>query len=125
MTFSRAIPPSDRCGLTPPRSLVPEIGEEVESAIMAALDPDTGRRTASCLAFFKHLTTRRPDGPAAAESAPAFPGRERRHVPRFSCRLGGCAVVETNLHGGGEEKWPLVARDASHHGLGILLARRF
>jgi hypothetical protein len=34
-------------------------------------------------------------------------------------------VVDTTLHGGTEEVWPLVVRDVSGTGIGVTLARRF
>src|SRR5439155_236740 len=99
------------------RALVPEISECVDSAVFAALDPDPENRPGSCLEFFKLLTARETNGHCPT---PQFSGLERRLSPRYSLRVGCCALVDPNLHGGAEERWPLIVRDISLRGIGIL-----
>jgi eukaryotic-like serine/threonine-protein kinase len=107
------------------RSIVPTINPQVDAAIFAALDPKPERRPATCLEFFKILTSRNPLDKLKGAPALTFDGQERRISTRYSLRVGGCALVDPNIHGGEEEKWPLVVRDVSVQGIGILLARRF
>jgi hypothetical protein len=106
------------------RSIVPEISEAVDAAIMVALNPDPNARPADCLEFFKLLTARDSNGGPPAP-APLDAGAERRSSTRYLLRVGCCAVIDPSIHGGDEEKWPLVVRDVSSSGIGILLARRF
>ncbi|MDB5313714.1 MAG: prkC 37 [Gemmataceae bacterium] len=113
--------------LPPARSLAPELSERADAAIRAALDPNPDRRPASCLEFFKRLAGRRrvKDGSTPKE-VPVPPGGERRTSPRFAVEVGSCAVADPGVHPGGvEEAWPLVVRDVSAGGIGVLLARRF
>jgi hypothetical protein len=111
--------------LPSPRKLSPEISKAIDSAVMAALNPKPDLRPVSCLEFFSLLATRRAEGHGTRTPGPAADGCERRVAARFILRVGCCAVVDPNLHGGGEEKWPLLIRDLSTTGIGILLARRF
>jgi hypothetical protein len=56
------------------------------------------------------------------------PGSEKRAFVRHPLGVGTCAKVDTAVYGGtGEtdELWPLVVRDVSAGGIGVLLARRF
>src|SRR5439155_20284317 len=108
---------------TPARVLVPGLNERVDVAIRAALDPNTERRPASCLEFFKLLTGRRfTKEPVITTPAPIkteSPKQNRRSSVRFSLRLGSCGAVDTNVHGGdSQEMWPLIVRDVSATGIG-------
>lgn len=122
----------ETCKYPSARSLVPGLNERFDVAIRAALDPDADRRPASCLEFFKLLTGRRRLGegplatPAPIRTAIA-PSDNRRVEARYSLRVGSCGVVDTDVHLGGvsHERWPLVVRDVSTGGIGVLLARRF
>jgi serine/threonine protein kinase len=118
--------------LTPVRKLVPGLSDRVEEAVKAALDPNPKNRPASCLEFFKILTARRsaefypPVDVTSQEGAPT--GAERRAWVRHPLGVGAYGAVDTAVHGGGEdteELWPLVVRDVSAGGIGVLLARRF
>ncbi|HVK09508.1 MAG TPA: serine/threonine-protein kinase [Gemmataceae bacterium] len=112
---------------TSPRAILPGISGRVDAAIRAALHPDPTRRPATVLDFFKQLTARsrlgRP-GAVALVDKPVDPD-DRRVSSRYSLKVGACGVVDTTLHGGNEEVWPLVVRDVSGTGIGLTLARRF
>jgi serine/threonine protein kinase len=115
----------------PVRTLVPGSCDRTEAAIKAALEPDADRRPQTCLEFFKLLTGRRRMAsdviktPAPLSSV-RLPSENRRRKTRFPLRVGACAVVDPSIHGGGEQdRWPLVIRDVSTTGIGVLLARRF
>ena len=113
------------------RAIVPELSLRIEDAIQAALRPDPTKRPASCLEFFKRLTARsRFDGDAEAVDLPRDnpPGSERRAWVRHPLDVGTCGLIDTSVCGGGPESvemWPLVVRDVSIGGIGVLLARRF
>jgi serine/threonine protein kinase len=116
------------------RALVPDLSERLEGAIRAALRPDPKDRPRSCLEFFKLLTARSAfddgsfDDLPASVVVPAAPGIERRAWVRHELDVGSCGVIDTAVYAGGpesEEFWPLVVRDLSNGGIGVLLARRF
>jgi serine/threonine protein kinase len=109
------------------RSLVPGLSERVDAAIAAALKPDPAARPKSCLAFFKMLAGRRRKGKEAAAEKPVrnVQSNRRRAVRHVVC-LGSAGAIDPAVHAGGElESWPLVIRDVSVGGVGLLLARRF
>jgi serine/threonine protein kinase len=112
---------------SPGPALVAGLSGRVDAAIRAAVDPNPDRRPASCLEFFRLLSARRPLGAPVPKQTADFPGGERRATVRYALRVGGCAVVDPDVHGGwgSEEIWPLVVRDVSAGGVGVLLARRF
>jgi serine/threonine protein kinase len=117
----------ERGELTPIREIVPGISDRVEEAARRALAVKPAERPATCLEFFKLLTARR-----SAEIDPAAmvktPGSEKRAFVRHPLGVGTFATVDTAVYGGtGEtdELWPLVVRDVSAGGIGVLLARRF
>lgn len=115
------------------RALVPTINERTEAAIRAALEPDLNRRPASCLEFFKLLTGRRRLKSELLIKTPPplscvrMPVENRRKAIRFPLRIGSCGILDTSIHenAGWQEKWPLVVRDVSATGIGVVLARRF
>jgi serine/threonine protein kinase len=118
--------------LRPVRQLAPGLSERVEAAILASLDPTPAGRPTTCLEFFKLLTTRRRgiEDPTRGPALVPVPTRpctadDRRTWVRHNVGVGSCATVSTALHGGGDESWPLVVRDLSVGGAGVLLARRF
>jgi hypothetical protein len=123
----------ERCAYRPAKSVVSNLSDRVDAAIQAALNPDPEKRPATCLEFFKLLTSRpqhklSPGHVAAAASARSAGPADRRAFVRFPLRTGACAYVNTALHGGeegAEESWPLVVRDVSAGGIGIVIARRF
>ncbi|MBN9122777.1 MAG: PilZ domain-containing protein [Planctomycetes bacterium] len=118
------------------RALVPELSEPLDAAIRTALRPDPKDRPRSCLEFFKRLTARPrfDDGtgddlpPSTVGLIPVVPAHERRAWVRHGLDAGAFAVIDTSVCGGGpdnEETWPLVVRDLSRGGVGVLIARRF
>lgn len=118
----------ERGELVPVRDLVPGLSERVDLAIKASLSPRPNDRPSTCLEFFKILTARL----SADFDTPPVPtpsGSERRAWVRHPLGVGTYAAVDTAIHSGGggdtEELWPLVVRDVSAGGIGVLLARRF
>jgi serine/threonine protein kinase len=111
---------------TSPRELEPWVSERVDAAVRAALDPDPDRRPQTMLAFFRALTARTRLGrPAPVRLRPSARPDDRRVAARYELKVGAVGAVESGVHGGGEEVWPLVVRDVSGTGVGITLARRF
>jgi serine/threonine protein kinase len=108
-----------------PRTVSPGVSEAMDAAVMAALNPKPDVRPGSCSEFFRLLTKRRVPGHGVRTVGPIADGGDRRSNPRFGIGVGCSVVVDPNLHGGGEERWPLLIRDLSVGGIGILLARRF
>ena len=114
------------------RAKNPALSERLDAAIRHALQPEPKDRPRSCLEFFKLLTskTRFDDGNAdelPASAAVPTAGSERRAWVRHTLDVGSCGVVDTSVAGGcpeSEEFWPLVIRDLSVGGIGVLLARR-
>jgi serine/threonine protein kinase len=121
----------ETCNYPPVRTLVHGLNERIDWAIRAALDPDPARRPASCLEFFKLLTGRpwRPEPILTTPSpilTPLAPVANRRKTRRFALQLGCSGGVDSSIHAGGKpEMWPLIVRDVSTTGLGVLVARRF
>jgi serine/threonine protein kinase len=111
---------------TPPTP-IPGLSGRADAAIRAALDPDPDRRPASCLELCRVLNARRCQAAPVPKLTSEFSGPERRAWVRFGLRVGGWAVVDPDVHAGGgsDEMWPLVVRDVSAGGIGVLLARRF
>ncbi len=119
------------------REVVPELSERLDLAIQAALKPQAKDRPASCLEFFKLLTARAkfddsrdsiPLPKSDAVVTEGLSGSERRAWVRHPLGVGTCGVIDTSICGGqpdSEEIWPLVVRDVSIGGIGVLLARRF
>jgi serine/threonine protein kinase len=117
----------ERGELIPLRQLVPGASERVEAATRAALAVNPAERPASCLEFFKLLTTRLSAEIDRVED-PKPSGSERRAFVRHPLGIGTFGSIDTAIYGGtGEtdELWPLVVRDVSSGGIGVLLARRF
>jgi serine/threonine protein kinase len=122
----------ETCKYRPARTVVPAIGERTEYAIRMALQPDPAKRPATCLDFFKLLTDRRRvandlSKTPAPVSSTRHASQNRRHTVRYPLRVGTCGIVDPSIHddGGWVERWPLVIRDVSTQGIGVLLARRF
>jgi hypothetical protein len=114
-----------------PREVIPGLSVRVDSAVRRAMNPDPLMRPASCLEFFKLLTARRPVAARARVPKPktlaAGSGRaaDRRVYTRHAVGLGASCAIDTAVCGGSRELWPLVVRDVSATGIGVLLARRF
>jgi serine/threonine protein kinase len=117
------------------RAEVPELSERLDAAIRAALHPKPDQRPRSCLEFFKLLTAgshfadgSSDDLPHVELPAPPPDQDERRAWVRHELDVGACGIIDTNVFQGvrdSEEFWPLVVRDLSAGGVGVLLARRF
>ncbi|HSQ54571.1 MAG TPA: protein kinase [Gemmata sp.] len=117
--------------VTPRR--IPGLTERVEAAILRAIDDDHTKRPGSCAEFVTILYGRsRATGSAKADVRPLAPDQDNRraHV-RYALGVGTSAtihdsVLEPPLPDGpkSQEIWPLVIRDISAGGVGILLARR-
>jgi serine/threonine protein kinase len=116
------------------RAVVPELSERIDLAIRVALRPEPKDRPRSCLEFFKLLTARTVFDDGSSDDLPASAvtpglGIERRAWVRHALDVGSCGVIDRAIYGGGgpesEEFWPLVIRDVSNGGVGVLLARRF
>ena len=117
------------------RLLVPNLSERVDAAIRAALCPEPKDRPRSCLEFFKLLTSRSRFDDGSVDDLPpsvavvGAPSKERRAWVRHPLDIGSCGLIDTSAVGQGdpdsEEMWPLVIRDLSVGGAGVLLARRF
>src|SRR5439155_26640913 len=79
------------------------------------------------LAFTKMLAI--PSRSAEKDKPAAKPpgGAERRTSARLERNRGSRALVDTGVHPGSGyfEAWPLMIRDVSAGGVGLLLARRF
>lgn len=115
------------------RAAVPGLSERLDHAIRNALHPNAKERPRSCMEFFKLLTSgARFDDGNAEELPPSVAVSvvedERRAWVRHALEMGSCGVIDTNVFRGApenEEFWPLVVRDLSVGGVGVLLARRF
>lgn len=131
--FPLAILTKKQSGKVPSaRKIVPGISERLDAAIRAAMDPDPKRRPASCLEFFKLLTSRRRNKDSVVRtpaplSVQIGAKENRRAWVRFPMKVGTCGAVDVGVHtqSGAEEMWPLVVQDLSAGGMGLLLARRF
>ena len=109
------------------RDLVPGISERVEAATRAALAVKPEERPSTCLEFFKLLTSRL-SAEIDTTYNPKPAGSERRAFVRHPLGVGACGTIDTAVYGGSgetDELWPLVVRDVSAGGIGVLLARRF
>lgn len=115
------------------RAVVPTVSEQLDQAIRQALHPVASQRPPSCLEFFKRLTSRSRFDDGTSDDLPtnsAMPVvvHERRAWIRYPVAWGSYGVVDPCVLGGAvelEEFWPLVIRDLSRGGVGLLLARRF
>jgi serine/threonine protein kinase len=109
------------------RSLVPGLNERIDIAISACLKPEPEGRPASCLDFFKLLMKRRRKGKETAKPITASHTiNNRRAWIRHTVGVGASGWIDPAVQAGGElETWPLVVRDISAGGIGLLLARRF
>lgn len=116
------------------RAIVPGLSERLDAAIRRSLRPESKERPRSCLEFFKLLTANARFEDGNADDLPPSTmvmmtvKNERRAWIRHSLDVGSCGVIDTSICGGGpenEEFWPLVVRDLSIGGVGVLVARRF
>jgi hypothetical protein len=130
------IPPSfDRKGRPRPprRKIIPGLTERVDLAVRRATDPDPAKRPASCSEWLKVLRSRprtaatpRPDVRPDTTDAD-----DRRAFVRYAVGVGSSCTINTSVFDAFPPEnspesavWPLVVRDVSAGGIGILLARR-
>jgi len=107
------------------RSVVPGLSERVDAAIAASMRPDPKERPASCMAFFKALIGKRRKA-KESQKGNSGNGADKRAWVRHALGIASSGGVDPAVHTGGElEYWPLVVRDVSVGGVGLLLARRF
>jgi hypothetical protein len=123
--------------LVPPREWVPELRQEIEQAILRALNPDPAQRPASVLEFVKSLRPRLPaqgpTGRAAAlppSSAPGLAGEdppsERRRMARHPYVMAIACAVQNSVHEKCDEpdSWPATVQDVARGGISLFLGRR-
>ena len=120
-----------RSSVIPPR--IPGLSDRVELAIRRATDPDPDKRPGSCAEFLKILHNRpRTAGTAKADARPTITDADNRraHV-RYALGIGSSGTIHDSVFDSpfddgpkSQEIWPLVIRDLSAGGVGILLARR-
>jgi serine/threonine protein kinase len=117
-----------------PKRAAAALSTRVDMAIRRATDPDPTRRPASCAEFLKLLRGRshsvgvlKPDSRPGGEAI-----EDRRASVRYALEVGSSCTIHTSVFGGApaadtaesQEVWPLVVKDVSVGGVGILLARR-
>jgi serine/threonine protein kinase len=109
------------------RAVVPGLSERVDAAITASLKPDPNDRPESCMAFFKLLNAKRRKLKDATKSGEtSVRDDDKRAWPRHSVGVASTGGIDPGVQIGGDlEYWPLVVRDVSPGGIGLLLARRF
>ncbi|MCI0704819.1 MAG: PilZ domain-containing protein [Planctomycetia bacterium] len=120
------------------RSRTPKLAvgltERTDKIIRRATDHDPAKRPATCAEFLKLLRGRSlSSGNAKTDSRPTpVASDERRAYVRYALGVGSNCTINTSLfdipEGGSlsesQEIWPLVVKDVSAGGVGILLARR-
>jgi serine/threonine protein kinase len=116
-----------------PRTRVTGLTERVELAVRWATDYDPAKQPVSCAEWLKILrsksraaATPRPDARTPQEQTD-----ERRASVRFAVGVGSSCTINTSVFDDHPTEqtdasaiWPLVVRDVSTTGIGILLARR-
>jgi serine/threonine protein kinase len=120
-----------------PRTVKPKLpvglSERVDQAVRRATDPDPAKRPVSCAEWLKLLRPRsRTVAPRPDVRPDTSDADDRRAYVRYSVGVGSSCIInsslfDTPLHGDSPEQaavWPLVVRDVSAGGIGILLARR-
>jgi serine/threonine protein kinase len=111
---------------------VPGLSERVGQAIRCATDPDPDKRPGSCAEFVKLLYNRpRVAGTAKADVRPVADADNRRAHVRYALGIGSSGTIHDSVFDSpfdaapkSPEVWPLVIRDLSAGGVGLLLARR-
>jgi eukaryotic-like serine/threonine-protein kinase len=118
---------------TPPRELVPALGDRVDSVIHKAMKAEIGERYASCLEFITALTgkpaqrlrlpAKEPTAPVVVEVAPARTAAgERRSACRRRIKArGACRPIASEKH----PRWQAEVKDISAQGIALLVNRRF
>ncbi len=117
---------------TPPRELVPGLGERVHTVIRQAMRAEVEERYASCLEFMAALTGRAPvrtddakrqDPTVIVSEAPRTPPQnERRSEVRYGSSVhGACRPLGSAKY----SRWIARARDISANGICLVTNRRF
>src|SRR5262245_48026602 len=111
----------------------PGLTDRLDKIIHRATDLNAARRPATCAEFLKLLRGRSlTSGNAKTDSRPTPMAGDRRAEVRYALGVGSNCMINTSLFDAPEtvawsdsqEIWPLVVKDVSAGGLGILLARR-
>jgi serine/threonine protein kinase len=122
--------PRSRSSRSRPRPM--GLSERVELAVRWATDYDPIKQPISCAEWLKLLRSKsRTAATARADARPAgAEADDRRASVRYAVGVGSSCTINTSVFGNPVEKpdseavWPLVVRDVSSGGVGILLARR-
>lgn len=116
-----------------PRPRVPGLTERVELAVRWATDYNPDRQPVSCAEWLKLLRSksRAPATPRPDARPDATENDERRSSVRYGVGVGSSCRINTSVFDSdpgdpadSSAVWPLVVRDVSAGGVGILLARR-
>lgn len=126
-------PPGSRGRSRPSRRrILVGLSERVEAAIARATDPDPGRRPGSCAEWIKLLRSKPRSAVTARPDVRTTPDTDdRRAFVRYAVGVGSSCTINSSLFDTPETAplepsavWPLIVRDISSGGIGILLARR-
>ena len=116
-----------------PRPRHPALSERADLAIRWATDPDPMKQPVSCAEWLKLLRSK--SRTAATQKSDVRPAGEdtddRRAYVRYAVGVGTSCMIHTSLFDSDHHiepdttaVWPLVVKDVSAGGIGILLARR-
>jgi serine/threonine protein kinase len=115
------------------RRIILGLSERVDLAVRRATDADPAKRPASCAEWLKMLHPKsRVTGSSADMRIATDDANDRRAYVRYAVGVGSSCTINSSLFdvpvpGDQPEPpavWPLVVRDLSAGGVGILLARR-
>jgi eukaryotic-like serine/threonine-protein kinase len=116
-----------------PRQRAAGLSERVEAAVRWATHYDADRQPVSCAEWLKLLRSksRAPATPKIDTRPVEEAGDDRRASIRYAVGVGSSCTINPYLFGESSNDkpdlaavWPLVVRDVSSGGIGILLARR-
>lgn len=116
-----------------PRPRVAGLSERVDLAVRWATDYDATKQPVSCAEWLKLLRSksRAPATPRPDARLPGEDSDDRRASVRYAVGVGSSCKINTSVFESdpdtqpdSEAVWPLVVRDVSSGGVGILLARR-
>jgi serine/threonine protein kinase len=116
-----------------PRPRVAGLSERVDLAVRWATDYDSKKQPVSCAEWLKLLRSksRAPAAPRPDARPDATETDDRRASVRYAVGVGSSCTINTSVFDSDPDMppeatavWPLVVRDVSTSGIGILLARR-
>ena len=114
-----------------PKPRVPGLSERVDLAVRWATDYDPKKQPVSCAEWLKLLRSRSRSAANPRPDARLDGGDERRSSVRFAVGVGSSCTINTSVFDSDPDdssdasaSWPLLVRDVSSGGVGILLARR-